>query len=46
MDDNKVSFPNKDEDKWKLYRKEMDRREEAIEEGLELFCKYYRTLWD
>ena len=36
----------KDEEKWKLYRKEYDRREEAIEEGLELFGKYFRTLWD
>ena len=45
-DDNKVSFPNKDEEKWKLYGKEMDRREEAIEDGLETFGKYFRTLWD
>ena len=44
--DKKVVFPNKDEEKWKLYRKEMDRREEAIKDGLETFGKYFRTLWD
>ena len=44
--DKKVVFPNKDEEKWKLYRKEIDRRAEVIEEGLELFGKYFRTLWD
>ena len=46
MSDDKVAFPNKDEEKWKLYRKEIDRRAEVIEEGLELFGKYFRTLWD
>jgi hypothetical protein len=44
--DKKEVFSNKDEEKWKLYRKEYDRCEEAIEEGLELFGKYFRTLWD
>ena len=44
--DKKVVFPNKDEEKWKLYRKEMDRRAEVIEEGLKIFAKYFRTLWD
>ena len=46
MDDNKVVFPTLDEEEWKLYRKEMDRRAEVIEEGLEIFAKYFRTLWD
>ena len=46
MDDNKVVFPTLDEEEWKLYRKEMDRRAEVIEEGLEIFGKYFRTLWD
>ena len=46
MDDNKVVFPTLDEEEWKLYRKEMDRRAEVIEEGLKIFAKYFRTLWD
>ena len=32
--------------KWKLYKEEIDRRDKVIEEGLEVFTKYFRTLWD
>lgn len=37
---------NIDKEKWNLYRKEMDRRNACIDEGLNLFAKYFGTLWD
>ena len=43
--DNKVSTI-KDENKWQTYLKEEERRQKIIEEGLMLFAKYYRSLWD
>ena len=36
----------KDENKWQTYLKEEERRQKIIEEGLMLFAKYYRSLWD
>lgn len=36
----------KDEEKFKEYMKEMDRREEVIKHGLNNFATYFRTLWD
>ena len=35
-----------DENKWQTYLKEEERRQKIIEEGLMLFAKYYRSLWD
>ena len=44
--DFKEAYQNIDNNKWKLYKEEMDRRTKVIEEGLEVFAKYFRTLWD
>ena len=44
--DLKEAYQNIDKDKWELYKEEMDRRTKVIEEGLEMFAKYFRTLWD
>jgi len=45
-DVNIVSSIPKDEAKWAAYKEEEDRRDKIIEEGLILFAKYYRGLWD
>jgi len=42
----KVVFRNDDEEMWEEYKKEAARRDKVMEEGFQLFAKYYRSLWD
>lgn len=36
----------RDEEKWELWKKIMNEREDKIQEGMLLFVKFYQNLWD
>ena len=40
------AIENSEVEKWRLYRQELDRREEVIKDGLAEFSKNFRSLWD